>query len=88
MTDVAHVGARLNSLFDPGFKPEDRVLMDAKGVTPTPGVLPEAPTVKIRNGRELQQQAKTDASFTEAGFFDEHSFVLLDHTSDVENWGR
>jgi len=86
MADVAHVDARLNSLFDPGFTPEDRVLMDAKGLAPTPGVLPEAPAVKIRNGRELQEQAQTDPSFTEAGFFDEHSFVLLDHTSDVQNW--
>ena len=86
MTDVAHVDARLNSLFDPGFTPEGRVLMDAKGVTPTPGLLPEAPAVKIRNGRELQRQSQTDASFTEAGFFDEHSFVLLDHASNVQNW--
>ena len=86
MTDVAHVDARLNSLFDPGFTPEERVLMDAKGLAPTPGVLPEAPSVKIRNGRELQGQAQTDGLFTDAGFFDEHSFVLLNHTSDVQNW--
>ena len=86
MTDVAHVDARLNSLFAPGFTPEERVLMDAKGLTPTAGVLPEAPGVKILNGRELQGRAQTDASFTEAGFFEEHSFVLLDHVSNVQDW--
>ncbi|MYA18099.1 MAG: hypothetical protein F4Z28_15755, partial [Gammaproteobacteria bacterium] len=86
MTDVAHVDARLNSLFEPGFFSEDRVLMDANGLMATPGLLAEAPAVQIRSGRELQGQAQTDGSFTEAGFFDEHSFVLLDHTSDVQNW--
>lgn len=86
MTDVAHVDTRLNSLFEPGFVSVDRVLMDAKGVDATPGVLREAPTVTIRDGRELQSLAQEDASFTEAGFFDEHSFVLLDHTSAVQNW--
>ena len=86
MTDVAHVEARLNSLFKPGFVSEDRVLMDAKGQMPTPGVLPEAPPVRIRNGRELQALARTDGLFTEAGFFEEHSFVLLDHSSGVRNW--
>ena len=52
MTDVAHADARLNSLFEPGSTAEDRVLMDAKGLTATPGVLPEAPPVEIHNGRE------------------------------------
>ena len=50
MTDVGHVVTRLNSLFKPGFASEDRVLMDAKGEMPMPGVLPEAPPVKVRNG--------------------------------------
>ena len=86
MTDVAQVDTRLNSLFEPGFTSDDRVLMDAKGVTATPGVLAEAPPVKIRNGRELQALAAADASFTEAGFFDKHSFVLLDHASTVQSW--
>lgn len=86
MTDVAHADARLNSLFEPGFTSEGRILMDANGVEATPGVLREAPVVTIRNGRELQAVAAADASFTEAGFFDEHSFVLLDHASGVQNW--
>jgi len=86
MTDVGHVVTRLNSLFKPGFASEDRVLMDAKGEMPTPGVFPEAPPVKVRNGRELQTLAQADGSFTEAGFFEEHSFVLLDHVSEVRNW--
>ena len=86
MTDVAHVDARLNSLFEPGFFSEDRVLMDAKGVEATPGVLPEPAAVTIRDGRELQTQAQAEACFTEAGFFDKHSFVLLDHSSGVQNW--
>ena len=86
MTDVAHVDARLNSLFESGFVTEDRVLMDAKGVEATPGVLPEPPAVTIRDGRELQSRAQEDVSFTEAGFFDKHSFVLLDHVSAVQNW--
>jgi len=86
MTDVACVDARLNSLFEPGFRAEERVLMDAEGVTPTPGVLQEAPPVQIRNGRELQALARSEPSFTEAGFFEDHSFVLLDHSSDVQNW--
>jgi len=86
MGNVAQVDTRLNSLFEPGFASEDRVLMDARGETPTPGVLSEAPVVKIRDGRELQSQARTDESFTEAGFFDDHSFVLLDHVSAVRNW--
>ena len=86
MTEVAQVDARLNSLFEPGFTSEDRVLMDAKGVEATPGVLRQAPAVTIHDGRELQSQATTNESFTEAGFFDEHSFVLLDHSSGVQNW--
>ena len=81
MTDVGHVVTRLNSLFKPGFASEDRVLMDAKGEMPTPGVYPKAPPVGIRKPRELQTLAQADGSFTEAGFFEEHSFVLLDHVS-------
>ena len=86
MTDVAHADARVNSLFEPGFTAEDRVLMDAKGLTATPGVLPEAPPVEIHNGRELQTLAAADRCFSEAAFFEEHSFVLLDHASGVQNW--
>ncbi len=86
MVDVAHVEAKLNSLFEPGFVARERVLMDANGVESTPGVLREAPAVTIRNARELQSRARADESFTEAGFFDEHSFVLLEHSSNVRNW--
>ena len=86
MTEVAQVDAQLNSLFEPGFTSEVRVLMDAKGVEATPGILRQAPAVTIHDGRELQRQATTGESFTEAGFFDEHSFVLLDHSSGVQNW--
>ena len=58
MTDVAHVDARLNSLFEPGFTSEDRVLMDAKGVTSRrPEYSRQAPPVTIHDGRELQRQA-------------------------------
>lgn len=85
MTDIAHADARLNGLFEPGFVAEDRVLMDAGGRAPTPGVLPAAP-VQIRNGREWQRLAAAGESFTEAGFFEEHSFVLLGHSSGVRNW--
>ena len=86
MTGVAQVDARLNGLFERGLVSEDRILMDAKGVEPTPGVLREAPSVAIRNGREQQMLAAANGSFTEAGFFDAHSFVLLDHASEVRNW--
>ena len=86
MTDVAHADARVNSLFEPGFTAEDRVLMDAKGLTATPGVLPEAPPVEIHNGRELQTLAAADRCFSEAAFFEAHSFVLVDHYSGVQNW--
>ena len=86
MADIGQVDARLNSLFEPGFTSAERVLMDARGETPTRGVLPEAPLVAIRDGRELQGQARRSRSFTEARFFEEHSFVLLDHTSAVRNW--
>lgn len=82
----AHVEARLNSLFELGFVAEGRVLIDAMGQTPTPGVLPDPVPAKIRDARELQFAAAAGKSFSEAGFFAEHSFVLLDHRSDFRDW--
>lgn len=86
MAETGQVNARLNSLFEPGFVAEERILIDAMGRTPTPGVAAEPVPVKIHDARERQRSAETAASFSEAGFFAEHSFVVLDHLSDYRDW--
>lgn len=86
MAETAQVDARLNSLFEPGFVAEDRVLIDATGRAPTPGVGADPVAVKIRNARQLQSAAETSGSFGEAEFFAEHSFVVLGHRSHFRGW--
>ena len=86
MAETAQVDARLNSLFEPGFVAEKRVMIDATGRAPTPGVGADPVAVKIRNARQLQGAAETSGSFGEAEFFAEHSFVVLDHRSHFRDW--
>ena len=86
MAETGQVDARLNSLFEPGFVAEERVLIDATGRAPTPGVGADPVAVKIRNARPLQSAAETAGSFNEAEFFAEHSFVVLDHRTGFRDW--
>ena len=86
MAETAQVQAGLNSLFEPGFVAEERVLIDATGQAPTPGVSADPVAVQIRNARQLQRVADTSGSLGEAGFFAEHSFVVLDHPSYFRDW--
>ena len=86
MAEAAPVDARLNSLFEPGFVAEERVLIDAMGQAPTPGVGTDPVAVKIRDARQLQRAAATGGGFSEAGFFAEHSFVALEHRSSYRDW--
>ena len=86
MAETAQVETRLNSLFEPGFVAEERVLIDATGQAPTPGVDADPVPVTIRDARQLQWAAATGSTFSEAGFFAEHSFVVLDHRSDFRDW--
>ena len=86
MAETAQVETRLNSLFEPGFVAEERVLIDATGQAPTPGVDADPVPVTIRDARQLQRAAATGSTFSEAGFFAEHSFVVLDHRSGYRDW--
>ena len=86
MAEAAQVETRLNSLFEPGFVAEERVLIDAMGQAPTPGVAADPVRVTIRNGRQLQRAAAAGSTFSEAGFYAEHSFVVLDHRSEYRGW--
>lgn len=82
------VSARLTGYFEPGFTHDSKVVIDAVGKEPTPGLMrPEdIPPVTIRDARPLQAQ-ENDGSPTFLGrFFDTHGFVLLQHESQVENW--
>lgn len=86
MAETAQVDAALNSLFEPGFVATERVLIDAMGRAPTPGVGADPVPVKIRDARRLQLADETGGSFSEAGFFAEHSFVVLEHRSGYRDW--
>ena len=90
MTDVATVDARLNGFFRPGFVSRERVLMDFEAPTAAPGSLPaeSMPPISIRDARELQSTARRDGEFSESGFFDKHSFVLVCHPTAVKNWDK
>ena len=85
MAETAQVDARENSLFEPGFVAAERVLIDAMGKAPTPGVGTDPIAVKIRDARQLQRAA-TGGGFSEAGFFAAHSFVVLEHRSSYRDW--
>jgi len=86
MAETTQVDARLNSLFEPGFVADERVLIDATGQAPTPGVDADPVPVTIRDARQLQRAAATGSTFSEAGFFGAHSFVVLDHRSAYRDW--
>ena len=86
MAETSQVDARLNALFEPGFVAEERVLIDAMGGAPTPGVGADPSAVKIHDAREMQSASEAGGTFSEAAFFQEHSFVVLDHRSGFQDW--
>lgn len=86
MTTSGFIETRLSGLFQPDFVAKDRVLTDLGGAVE--GMLaPDAtPAMRIHDGRRLQSEASGQPSFSEAGFFEDHGFVLLHHESAVEDW--
>ena len=72
--------ARLNGLFAPHFRWEDRLT----GPVGAPGEGIVAREVDIADGRALQ----TAEGVSEAEFFRRHGFVLLPHVTAVRDWDR
>lgn len=68
----------LNGLGPPGFVPSERLELDLNA---TEREYPPAQRVAIHDARPLQAAAES-----EAGFFDDHGFVLLRHASKVRDW--
>jgi hypothetical protein len=73
--------AQLNGLFPPEFEPTERLQIDiSKG--PPPGFrMPRFGPFQIEDARPFQAEAAS-----EAAFFGEHGFVLLDHQTLVREW--
>jgi len=71
------VEAVLNGFFPSGFRAEAPVAMTIGA----PPAETRSVTVPIGDARQLHAGAAT-----EAAFFEEHGFVLLDHTSAVREW--
>ena len=86
MAEEPFVESKLVGFFDPAFVAEGRIAIrigeEADGM-----LTPEAtPPSRIHDARHLQVAAQGQSSFSEAGFFEEHGFVLLPHESTVEDW--
>ena len=73
--------AQLNGLFPPDFKPADRLQIDIRKGPPPGFQMPRFGPFQIDDARPLQAEAAS-----EAVFFDEHGFVLLDHATGVRDW--
>lgn len=86
MAELAFVESQIQGFFGPGFVAEERVpLSITEGAD---GMLdPDAiPPTRVYDARQLQADARQEATFNEAEFFEEHGFVLLSHESAVANW--
>lgn len=86
MQETPFVEAQLLGFFPPDFRAEERVLMRIPD--PAPGMIaPEkTPPSRIHDARPLQEAALEKPNASEAEFFQEHGFVLLDHESAVSDW--
>jgi hypothetical protein len=73
--------AELRGLFPSEFKPQRRLQIDIRTGPPAGFKMPSFGPFAIEDARPLQAQAASDAAF-----FDEHSFVLLPHTTAVQDW--
>jgi hypothetical protein len=73
--------AQLNGLFPPDFKPADRLQIDIRKGPPPRFQMPRFGPFQIDDARPVQADAAS-----EAAFFDEHGFVLLDHATGVRDW--
>ncbi len=86
MSQATFVNGTLYAYFAPDFVSEGPVLGTVDDLVAIVAPLDTTGPTRIRDARQLQSQAQRDASFSEARFFDEHGFVLLDHESAVRDW--
>ena len=86
MAETPFVETRLPGFFQPDYAVGDRVLF--RPDEGAPGMLGEAdfPTIAVHDARALQERASAQPGFSEAAFYEEHGFVLLEHESAVEDW--
>ena len=75
------IETQLNGQFPAGFRATERINL-SELVRNKSGKPARNPPTHIRDGRVLQAQASSEASF-----FDEHGFVLLDAPTRVTDWG-
>ena len=86
MTDAPFVETQLLGFFPSDFSAQGRVLMKIEEGAPGMLLPEDTPRARIHDARPLQEAARSDRAFSEAAFFEEHGFVLLDHESGVANW--
>ena len=86
MSEAPFVESKIVGFFEPDFVADGPVLMTleegARGMLDPE----EIPPTRIYDARHLQASAAGPTSLDEAGFFEEHGFVLLHHESAVEDW--
>jgi hypothetical protein len=73
--------AQLNGLFPPDFRPAERLQIDISKGPPGGYRMPRFGPFSIEDARPVQAEAASEAQF-----FDEHGFVLLDHATQVRDW--
>ena len=86
MPESSSLEVTLNALFAPDFVPDGPVAASVEGLQ---AILPPPESVgraRIHDARELQARAAHDPHYSDAAFFEEHGFVLLDHESEVSSW--
>jgi hypothetical protein len=72
---------QLNGLFPPEFEPTERLQIDISKGPPAGFQMPHFGPFQIEDARPVQAEAASDAAF-----FGEHGFVLLDHETAVGDW--
>ncbi|HVU30723.1 MAG TPA: hypothetical protein VHE36_10005, partial [Sphingomicrobium sp.] len=75
---MAMLQARLNGFIPPDFSGPSPTV-DLRNPPSRP--LVEFPPIDIRDGRTIQKGASSEAQF-----FEDNGFVLLEHKTSVENW--
>jgi len=73
--------AQLNGLFPPEFEPTERLRIDISKGPPSGFRMPGFGPFQIEDARAFHAEAGS-----EADFFGEHGFILLDHQTAVRDW--
>ena len=86
MSQPASIEAQLFAMFRPDYVPTETFASRVDEIGARMGRDASPGAVRIHDARALQAEALRDPAQSEARFFDERGFVLLDHESAVVDW--